>query len=63
MFSVFVARANMIIYKLARANILIELNWIKSSTLYSATNPAAWRLSGMIQQIGYGNVFGYRTLR
>ena len=29
MFSVFVARANVIIYKLARANILIELNWIE----------------------------------
>ena len=28
MFSVFVARANVIIYKLARANIWIELNWI-----------------------------------
>ena len=27
MFSVFVARANVIIYKLARANIWIELNW------------------------------------
>ena len=29
MFSVFVARANVIAYKLARANILIELNWIR----------------------------------
>ena len=29
MFSVFVARANVIIYKLARANIWIELNWIE----------------------------------
>ena len=37
MFSVFVARASVIMYKLARANIWIELNWIDAQRGVDAT--------------------------
>ena len=58
MFSVFVARANVIIHKLARANIWIELNWIECTVhvlykLRSIVHPCNNRSSPQLLPSGF----------